>query len=232
MLAQECLGLYLMWQESSRNRLSSIQQEKERLETLESKTLSIILPNKDEVGIHEFIKEIEDRLPVTQIIVCKDTQRRGKGWAIRSALNYAQGDWIAFLDGDGDIPARMLLRLIPFLEDFDVVVGSKRITKSPMRRKIMTRVTRVWFKLLFGVKCDTQTGIKLFRRSALDSLNWNWRSNGFIFDVEVISRLQKKDMRIVEVPIECEIRKQLAVKTIKTIFLESLWLKWRLMWSL
>lgn len=198
---------------------------------MESKTLSIILPNSDSIGVHDFIKEMEDRLPVTQIIVSKDTERRGKGWAIRQALNYAQGEWICFLDSDGDIPVRMLLRLIPFLEDFDVVVGSKRITHSPMRRKIMTRVTRLWFKFLFGVKCDTQTGIKLFRRSALDALNWHWDSNGFIFDVEVISRLQKKGMRIVEVPIECEIRRQLAIRTIRIIFLESLWLKWRLMWS-
>ena len=213
------------------NQLNITHHGKENLGTLESKTLSIILPNKDEIGIHEFIKGIEDKLPVTEIIVSKDTERRGKGWAIRQALNYARGEWIAFLDGDGEIPARMLLRLIPFLEDFDVVVGSKRITKSPLRRKIMTRLTRIWFKLLFGVKCDTQTGIKLFRRSALQSLNWNWESNGFIFDAEIIARLQKKDMRIVEVPIECEIRRQLAVKTIKTIFLESLWLKWRLIFG-
>jgi len=198
---------------------------------LESKTLSIILPNSNETGVHEFIKEMEHRLPVTQIIVSKDTERRGKGWAIRQALNYAQGEWICFLDSDGEIPARMLLRLIPFLEDFDVVVGSKRITHSPLRRKVMTRITRVFFKLLFGVRCDTQTGIKLFRRSALEALNWNWESNGFIFDAEIIARLQKKGVKIVEVPIECEIRRQLAVKTIRTIFLESLWLRWRLLWS-
>ncbi len=196
---------------------------------MESKTLTIILPNRDEVGIHQFIKEIEDRLPVTQIIVCKDTERRGKGWAIRSALNYAQGEWICFLDGDGEIPARMLLRLIPFLEDFDVVVGSKRITHSPMRRKVMTRLTRLWFKLLFGLKADSQTGIKLFRRAALDNLNWKWESNGFIFDVEVLARLQQRGFRIIEVPIECEIKRQLAFKTIFRIFGESVWLWFRLL---
>ena len=194
---------------------------------MESKTLTIILPNRDEVGIHQLIKDIEDRLPVTQIIVCKDTERRGKGWAIRSALNYAQGDWICFLDGDGEIPARMLLRLIPFLEDFDVVVGSKRITHSPMRRKIMTHLTRIWFKFLYGLKCDTQTGIKLFRREALHSLNWYWDCNSFVFDVELLYRLNQKGFKIVEVPIECELRRQLSFKTIRTIFWGSilLWLK-------
>lgn len=192
-------------------------------------TLSIILPNRNELGIGDFIKEIERILPVSEIIISNDSESKGKGWAIREALQYATGENIALLDGDGEIPARMLLRLLPFLEDFDVIAGSKRIGKSPLRRKIMTRVTRIWFKLLYGLSADSQTGIKLFRRQALDAINWNWESSGFIFDAEVMARMQKAGMRIIEVPIECDIRRQVSFKTIKTIFLESLWLKWRLM---
>ena len=133
------------------------------------------------------------------------------------------------LDGDGEIPARMLLRLLPFLDDFPIVVGSKRITHAPLRRKIMTHVTRVWFRFLFGIYVDSQTGIKLFKREALEALDWSWESTGFIYDCEVLARLQKKGFKMVEVPIECEIRRQLAFKMIFRIFMESLWLKWRLL---
>lgn len=191
--------------------------------------LSIILPNHNESTIHAFVKDVEAILPVAEIIVSCDSESRGKGWAIREALRYANGDKIALLDGDGDIPARMLLRLLPFLDDFDAVVGSKRIGKSPLRRKIMTRLTRLWFKILYGLKVDSQTGIKLFRRAALESLNWSWESNGFIYDVEVLARLQRKGFRIIEVPIECEIKRQLTFKTIFRIFGESVWLKCRLL---
>lgn len=194
--------------------------------------LSIILCNHNEPEIHTFVHEVEVKLPVTEIIVSTDSESKGKGWAIREALSHAKGDKIALLDGDGEIPARMLLRLLPFLEDFPVVVGSKRISPSaPRRRKIMTHVTRLWFRFLFGVYVDTQTGIKLFHRSALEALEWNWESNGFIYDVEVISRLQKKGFAMVEVPIECEIRRQLPVKRIFKILGESLWLKWRLVFG-
>ena len=196
---------------------------------MKSVMLSIILPSHKEPDIESFVQEVEARLPVTEIIVSNDRQSRGKGWAIREALSVAKGDQIAFLDGDGEIPARMLLRLLPFLEDFDAVVGSKRITRSPLRRKIMTRLTRIWFKLLFGVKVDTQTGIKLFRRSALESIDNCWESNGFIFDVEILANLQRKGCRMVEVPIEAEIKRQLAFKTIFRITGESLWLKFRLL---
>ena len=190
--------------------------------------LSILLPDHGEENVNGFIVEIERLLPVDEIIIARDGESKGKGWALREAFNASRGDKVAFLDADGDIPARMMLRLLPFLDDFDVVVGSKRITKSPSRRKIMTHLTRIWFRLLFGVQVDTQTGIKLFRRSALESLEF-WESNGFIYDAEVIARLQRKGFRIVEVPIECEIRKQLAFKTIFRIFGESIWLKYRLL---
>lgn len=190
--------------------------------------LSILIPARNETYIQLFMDEVEAMLPVHEIVVCNDRESKGKGWALREAFTQSRGDLVAFIDGDGDIPPRMLKRLLPFLEDFDVVVGSKRITKSPLRRKIMTRVTRLWFKFLFGVKVDTQTGIKVFRRAALESLDF-WASNGFIFDLEIISRLQEKGFKIVEVPVEVEIKKQLAFTTIFRITGESIWLKFRLL---
>lgn len=193
--------------------------------------LSILIPSRREPKVHDFIKELEAQVPASEIIICNDGYERGKGWALREAFMRSKGDLVAMIDGDGEIPARMLLRLLPFIDDFDVVVGSKRITKSPLRRKIMTRLTRWWFKLLFGVKVDTQTGIKLFRRSALEALEGSWESQKWIFDVEIVARLQRQGFRIVEVPIECEIRRQVAVKTILRIFGESIWLKWRLITS-
>lgn len=191
--------------------------------------LSILIPCKKEKEVHQFIEQIEKLLPVQEIIISSDPDGRGKGWALREAFKHARGDQIAFIDGDNEIPARMMLRLLPFLEDFDVVCGSKRITQSTLRRKIMTRLTRLWFKLLFGVRCDTQTGIKLFRRSALEALDGGWESNSWIFDAEIIARLQRQGLKIVEVPIECELRRQLAVKTIFKIFGESIWLWFRLL---
>lgn len=191
--------------------------------------LSILVPNCNEPGIDDFVKELERILPVHEVVIYNDRDRKGKGHALREAFKVSKGDLVAFIDGDNEILPRMMLRLLPFIEDFDAVCGSKRITESPLRRKIMTRLTRLWFKFLFGVRSDTQTGIKLFRRSALEALDGGWKSNGFVFDLEVISRLQRKGFKIVEVPIECSIRRQVSFKTIFTIFGESLWLKYRLL---
>jgi len=188
--------------------------------------LSIILPSHREPEIQEFVEVVETRLPrAFEIIVSSDRHGKGKGWAIREALQEARGSEIAFLDGDGDIHPRMLLRLLPFLEDFDAVVGTKRIAHKHFSRRVVTVFSRLYIRLLFGLECDTQTGIKLFRREMLET----WKTDGFLFDVEVLSNIKRNGGRIVEVPIEAEIKEKMSVGAIWKTLIESVILKFRLL---
>lgn len=187
--------------------------------------LSIILPSHREPEIHSFVEEVAARFPRCEIIVSSDSEGRGKGWAIREAIAHARGDQIAFLDGDGDIHPRMLLRLVPFLEDFDVVVGTKRINHRHFSRRVITTLSRIYIRTIFGLQCDTQTGIKIFRRETII----DWKTDGFLFDVEILANAQKRGARIIEVPIEAEITERMSRRAIWKTFLESLTLKFRLL---
>jgi glycosyltransferase involved in cell wall biosynthesis len=186
--------------------------------------LSILLPNHNEENIHETITEIERLFPEAQIITACDREGRGKGWAIRNALTEAKGEWIVFLDADGDIHPRMLKRLITFTDDFDIVVGSKRICKTHYRRKILTFLSRVYIGVFFGVGCDTQTGIKIFRRKAIAQ----WATDGFLFDIEILSGAIRQGYKVIEVPIECEIKEQMPLRVVWKTLLESIVLWYRL----
>ena len=186
--------------------------------------LSILLPNHNEENIHAFIEEVEKEFPEAEIIIACDRYGKGKGWAVRTALEQAKGEWIAILDSDGDIPARMLRRLLPFCEDFDIVVGTKKRTVSSYQRKIVTFLSRCYIRVLFGLNVDTQTGIKIFRRTAIDS----WVTDGFLFDIELLATAKTKGHNMVEVPIECEIKRQMPLRTLWKTFLESLSLWYRL----
>lgn len=185
--------------------------------------LSILIPNKQEANVHGLIAEIERTLPASQIIIAIDREGRGKGWALREALTHATGEYVAFLDADGDIEPRMLKRLIPFLEDFDVVVGSKQMTRAPLHRKIITHLSRIYIRIMFGLPCDTQTGIKLFRRATLPA----WRTDGFMFDVEILKIAHQRELRIVEVPIEAEITAPVSWRVVWKALIESLIIKFR-----
>jgi len=186
--------------------------------------LSILIPSHNEENIGNFVEELETLFPAAyEIIVCSDRYSRGKGWAVREAMLQAKGDTIAVIDGDGDIPPRMLWRLFPFLEDYDVVVGSKRMTRAPLQRKIVTYLSRLYIRFFFGLPIETQTGIKLFRRDALHF----WKTNGFFFDVEILRNAHKRGKKMIEVPIEAEIKESLSWRALWRTLLESIRLKFQ-----
>lgn len=186
--------------------------------------ISIILPSANEPNAMATMEEVEKLFPDAQIIVCNDRHRQGKGWAIRHALQHATGDLIVFLDGDGDIKPKMIKRLLPFIEDYDIVVGVKPIS-GLWSRRVLTYLSRIYLAICFNIKVDSQTGIKLFKRQAID----DWYSNGFLFDLEILSVAKHNGFSMIEVPIEANINRRMKFISIWNTLKESftLWLELR-----
>ena len=188
--------------------------------------LSIIMPATDMEKANEMMQEVEDLFPNNcQVIVSSNRQALGKGWAVREALKQSSGEFICLLDGDGDISPKMIKRLIPFLSDYDIVCGVKPIS-GIWSRRILTYFSRLYIATLFGVKVDTQTGIKLFKRHAITE----WYNNNWLFDLEILSLAKQKGMSMIEVPIEFTPgNKKVKLVSIWKTFKESvtLWLELR-----
>jgi glycosyltransferase involved in cell wall biosynthesis len=184
--------------------------------------ISFLLPSKNEPRAQDTALKVEEfcikENLQCQIIVCNDREGKGKGWAVRECLKYATGDLICFLDGDGDIEPRMLKRLIPYLDDHDVVCGVKPIS-GLWSRRVLTYLSRIYLAILFNVKVDTQTGIKLFKRHVLD---YTWYSNGWLFDVEILHNAKQRGCRMIEVPIECNVNKSVKGKALWRTLKESI----------
>jgi cellulose synthase/poly-beta-1,6-N-acetylglucosamine synthase-like glycosyltransferase len=159
--------------------------------------LSILIPSRNEENINKVISECESLFPESQVIVCNDRYSKGKGWAVRQAMLHCNRKYVCFIDGDYDIEPRMINRLIPFLEDYDIVLGKKQVRKL-LSRRILTHLSRIYIRIMFGIFFETQTGIKIFKREVIPY----WASNSFAFDVEIICNAHKEKARIVEVPVE------------------------------
>lgn len=179
--------------------------------------LSVLIPSKNEPRILETLAAIEDRFPNAQIITCNDRYGRGKGWAVREALKEAKGRFICFIDGDMDIHPRMIGRLIPFIQDYEIVVGRKQI-RGILSRRILTLCSRAFLSMLFDLNIDTQTGVKLFRRESLP----NWDTDGFMFDLEILAKAKIRGKSIIEVPVEANIERKMGTRSIVKCFVESL----------
>jgi glycosyltransferase involved in cell wall biosynthesis len=167
--------------------------------------ITIILPSFNEKNLPKMTRECQELFPQARIIIGNDPTGRGKGYATLQGVKHdlrfipwKAEDIIVFIDGDGDIELRMIKRLLPFLDDYGIVVGTKCLQGLPLRRKVLSMLSRFYIRVMFGLKIDTQTGIKAFRTGVIP---W-WTSEKFLFDVELLAKAKKNKIRIIEVPVD------------------------------
>ena len=129
-------------------------------------------------------------------------RNRGKGYAVRFGFHQAAGKVIGFIDAGGDIDPVGLVAAVQTLHETgsDVVVGSKRHPKSrvtyPMLRRVYSGVYQQFVKALFGFDLsDTQTGLKVFRRSAITNALPYMSIDRFAFDVELLAIIRRVGFR-------------------------------------
>lgn len=133
---------------------------------------------------------------------------RGKGGALKEGFAHSQAGTVVFLDSDLDLPPEQLPQ---FLEEFDrlgvdVLVGAKRSAMMPGRYPALRRILSLSFvavnRLLFRLPIrETQTGLKVFRRSALEATLPNLTTLGYAFDLELLARIRKAGGSMAETPV-------------------------------
>ena len=186
--------------------------------------LSILLPSKKEPNAHKTLRECQRLFPAAQVIISPDEAGRGKGWAVRKAMHSCTGDVIVMLDADFDIEPRMISRLLPFLEDFDIVVGAKDYTGMKFGRKVLMLLSRIYIRIMFNLNFTTQTGIKALHRSVMPY----WENNNFMFDLEFLAKAYKKGFSVIEVPVKATIVRKKSPKVIFQALTDSLKIWWKL----
>lgn len=181
---------------------------------------SIVVPAHKEPDILFFMERLEKEIVPNQIVVCNDRYGRGKGWALREALKEAKGDKFIFIDGDGDIDPYEINKVIIYLNQYDVVVGKKQLP-GRWDRKLLTFLSRLYIRLLFGFEEDTQTGIKGFNYKP------EWKTNGFAFDIEILYRAKKEGKSIIEIPVKATVSDSKSIGVIWQTLIESLIIRFR-----
>lgn len=145
------------------------------------------------------------------ILVVLQSPNQGKGAALRTAMKVATGDVLIVQDADFEYdPADYPALLAPILAgETDVVYGSRFLAGMPpgiMRRSaIANKTLTLMTNVLYGNRLtDMETCYKVFRRSVSDGLVL--RANRFDFEPEFTSKILKRGVRIVEVPISFDPR--------------------------
>lgn len=141
----------------------------------------------------------------------------GKAGAVTNGMLKANGEYVLFTDMDQATPIEELDKLLPYLEEFDIAIGSRSTKRkgSPWTRIIMARGMIILRTYLIGLKgiSDTQCGFKMFRREVGKKLftKINDLHHGFEkisgssvsagFDIELLYLGKKLGFKIKEVPV-------------------------------
>ena len=148
-------------------------------------------------------RQRSDRVSV-QLVGCAQP---GKGAAVRRGFLTSRARFIGFMDADLATPIETLDIVIPLLDEFQVVIGSRRIRGAEFakRQSVHRAVSGVMFRtiaqrVLPGFT-DTQCGFKFFHGTVARTVVRQLRIDGFAFDVELLRALIDMGVPIKEIPV-------------------------------
>jgi O-antigen/teichoic acid export membrane protein len=173
-----------------------------------------------------------------QLTLVRLDHNQGKGAALRAGLSRGRGEYLGFIDGDGDLPANLLSNLLDVISQKhpDIIFGSKRHPRSevvypPLRRAYSwgyQQMNRILFRLPVS---DTQTGIKVLRRDVLNDVLPRMVEKRFAFDLELLVVAQLRGFHnFVEMPVNIRERftSTISLKAVRNMLLDTFAIYYRL----
>lgn len=146
--------------------------------------------------------EIADNLAkkYPQVKVVHHRKNRGYGGALKSGFKAASKDLIFYTDGDAQFDAKELEKLLPYINDYDMVNGYKTKRRDNAVRVFFGGLYNSGSRLFFGIKIrDIDCDFRLFNRRVIDGISLE--SDSGLICVEMMKKITDKGYSIKEVPI-------------------------------
>ncbi len=167
----------------------------------------VVCDDGSQDGTYREATKTADRLS-QKVSIVRHEQNRGKGAALMTAFAASTADTVVFLDADLDLPPEQIPELLGEFRQSgaDVLVGLKQTAMAPGRypgyRRVLSKIFSGLIGLLFHPPvAETQTGLKLLRRSALESTAPALRVERYAFDLELIVGLHRRGYVITQAPV-------------------------------
>ena len=137
--------------------------------------------------------------------VIKQVPPQGYGPAMDRAVREASGDVVVTLDCDDTYPVEVIPKLVELIDRGYDLVNTTRVHKRPKAMPfanfLANRVFALGARVLHGLKTtDVHSGMRAYRKSMIDAVQWQPRGPALPVDMLVIPH--RRGYRIAEVPID------------------------------
>jgi glycosyltransferase involved in cell wall biosynthesis len=163
----------------------------------------LIIDDGSTDGTTNSIKDykIED-IPI-QII--RNEINRGYGDSFKKAFVLPTTEWVFFISGDYQFPAKNLLIMHNLASDNDLIIGVRSKRNDNLYRKINSKIYNCIISFIAQKKLNDVNSIILFKCGILDTIDLI--STSAFINAEFILKALKKKYKLTEVPIEHQNRK-------------------------
>ena len=170
----------------------------------------LVINNNAALGTSEEVASAVGAVPNGTLVREVHEPAQGYGFAIRRGMREATGDYIVVSEPDGTFLGRDTFKLLAYVEDFDVVYGSRTARTFIWRGANMGAALR-WgnwgvakmMEFLFNSTNLTDVGctMRLIRREALAQLSGEFTIGGSAFGPEMMVLSLLHGLRVIQVPV-------------------------------
>lgn len=162
----------------------------------------IVVDNNAEAGSADEVKKTKARLLFEK--------KQGQGFALRTGMREASGDYVVLCEGDGSYCAEDLEKFLAYAVDFPVVLGTrthKSLISSESAMFFLRRIADVLegklIELLFNSSTLTDVGCtyKLLRRDVIKKMDGLWEKGDSHFVTEMTLQFAARGVLFVEIPV-------------------------------
>ena len=157
----------------------------------------------------------------------------GKGYAVKMGFMQTTGEVVIFADSDKDIDLSIVSRYVEALQHGDIVIASKwhpqSVVEMPIIRRILSHSFNILVRLMTGARLrDTQAGLKAIRKSAFKDIFPRLAVKRYAFDVELLTVANLYGLKIVEMPVNLQMRGLFSLREVWKMFVDLLGIAYRL----
>lgn len=154
----------------------------------------------------ETLKKLSRKFKFTLITYAEN---HGKGFAIKTGMLAAKGQYLLFTDIDLSTPIEEFTKFLPSLKKKVIIIGSRKTKGSTLQSrqgfirenlgKGFTLLSQVTFNLYLS---DFTCGFKCFPKQAAKEIFSKQKINRWGFDPEVLFLAKKFGYKIIEIPVK------------------------------
>ena len=153
-------------------------------------------------GSTDHTRDIVRKMAMSEprIRLVEHTANQGHGAAIETGLRSGAYEYVFFTDADLQFDITELSAFINATTEADVVIGYRLKRQDPFMRLVNSKVWNFLTRTCLGLRVkDTNCAFKLFKKSVIQDIAIT--SGGAMTTIELLYHLQKRGVKILELPV-------------------------------